>query len=95
MRIGDRVEIIDRGYLYSSYKKWIMKYGEKYLKNWEYENNDCSYVDSYKIVAKGKHFITKEMLYLIQNEDNNRVYIFEKKGIEKVNKKGLFGVFKR
>lgn len=95
MRIGDKVKIIDQGLLYAGYKDWIVKYGKKYLKNWEYDNIDCNKNDNYKIVAKGKHFVTKNMLYLIQNEDNNRVYIFGRKGIEKVNKKRLLGVLKR
>lgn len=84
--IGDRVEVVNTGNLYSSYGGWINIYAKGYRNYWV-----CgSYPDEkeiYTIVAKGKHEISNKMIYLIQNNKNKRVYIIGEKGIKLVEKK--------
>lgn len=84
INIGDTVEIIDAGELYSTYKRWLKlvglgRYEENFIYHGGIEPNK-----KYNVVGTGKHEEKKDTLYLIQNPTTLQVFIIGQDGIRKV-----------
>lgn len=87
-KIGDKVKVINQGKIYSTYKRWIEKYGKKYIDNWKKADDYLDKDKKYEIVAKGPHDYGW-MLYLIQDEETRQVYIFSEDGLKKIGEKNM------
>lgn len=84
IEVGDTVEVIDTGELYSTYKSWfkyakLERFEENYIYQGQIEPNR-----KYEVVGTGKHEVGKDTIYLIQNPITRQVFIMSKKGIRKV-----------
>lgn len=95
LKVGDKVKIINRGKIYSTYLEWVESYvkseklqllfdaGNYYLDG--YEN------DIFTVKANALHNLNSNlMLYYIQNNRTKKCYIIEKEGIELINESRHF-----
>lgn len=95
LKVGDKVKIINRGKIYSTYLKWVESYvkseklqllfdaGNYYLDG--YEN------DIFTVKANALHNLNSNlMLYYIQNNRTKKCYIIGKEGIELINESRHF-----
>lgn len=87
-KVGNKVKVIDKLYIYSTYDTWVNKYAMQYKKKWKREelpDKDNGYI----IKVKAPHGLFNIDIYLIQDIKTKQVYIIDKKGLElvKENKK--------
>ena len=80
--------VTDNGLSYPMYDDWIMHNFDEYRDNFIYNHNidDIQKDRLYRIIGHAPHnqYKTRE-LYLIQDMDNEQVFIIEEEGIEKCN----------
>lgn len=80
-KVGDKVNVVFNGYLYSTYEKWIDRNAPEYAKYWQFNIHDLV-GDEFKIVARAMHRDGYEgMLYLIQNSQK-QCYLMGEQGLE-------------
>jgi len=85
---GDKVEVIEMGKTYGSYRKWLDKYvkNEKLKEKWAL--NDLPRNGGiYKVLEKGEHDWGHTMLYYIQDENTKKCYIISESGIRLIKEK--------
>ena len=95
LKVGDKVKIINRGKIYSTYLEWV----ESYVKSKKLQllfDAGNFYLDGYgndifTVKANALHNLNSNlMLYYIQNDRTKKCYIIEKKGIELINESRHF-----
>lgn len=78
--------VTDRGLCYSMYEEWLVKNFYEYRDNFIYEHDEEDIIPDrlYKIIGHAPHLTHKKTeLYLIQDMDNEQVFIVEEDGIKK------------
>lgn len=84
---GDKVEVIENGKTYSSYRRWLDKYVKnKKIKEMWVLNGLPRNGGIYKVLEKGKHEFG-HMLYYIQDENTKKCYIISENGIRLIREK--------
>lgn len=95
LKVGDKVKIINRGKIYSTYLKWV----ESYVKSEKLQllfDAGTYYLDGYEndiftVKANALHNLNSNlMLYYIQNNRTKKCYIIGKEGIELINESRHF-----
>lgn len=83
-KVGDKVKIIDPGEIYPTYKRWMEKHGEQFLKFWGRGPID-DFKGNYeiKVIAPHNEFPHNDVC-LIQNIDTKRVHMITTRGIEPI-----------
>lgn len=75
--------VIDSGFCYTTYDKWIRNHFGWYITYFEYNHSlaDIKNNRLYKIIGHAPHDRYDQELYLIQDTDTKQVFIVEKEGI--------------
>lgn len=85
---GDKVEVIEVGKTYGSYRKWLDKYVKNEKLKGKWALNDLPRNGGiYKVLEKGKHEWGHPMLYYIQDENTKKCYIISESGIRLIKEK--------
>lgn len=85
---GDKVEVIEMGKTYCSYRKWLDKYVKNEKLKGKWALNDLPRNGGiYKVLEKGKHEWGHPMLYYIQDENTKKCYIISEGGIRLIKEK--------
>lgn len=88
INIGDKVEVIEMGKTYGSYRKWLDKYVKNEKLKGKWALNDLPRNGGiYKVLEKGKHEWGHTMLYYIQDENTKKCYIISESGIRLIKEK--------
>ena len=96
-KVGDKVKIINTGYQYSTYTRWVTENAPSYLERFGRESNGKR-GQSGKIVAKGVHGRQDgfKMLYLVEvggvGDSENRYCLISGDGIEFLIPKKTFKI---
>lgn len=90
-KVGDRVKVIDCGKTYRSYTDWVNKYvTNPHLRNQWDKDNGIDINDIYCVKYIGEHLNRWATIAYIQNEETEKCYMIEIKGLEKVEYKKVF-----
>jgi hypothetical protein len=81
MNVGDRVEVIDSGYIYISYDKWLEKHAVAHLEKWNRGSRRAFNGTQGTIIVFAPHCDFKEMLCLVRR-DNGCLFLIEKRGLK-------------
>lgn len=85
IEIGDVVEVVNSGASFSTYTKWFAETGYSELKNHYVPNSSATNCMTLKVVGKGKHRATQEMVYAVQNPATTQVFLIGERGIKLVD----------
>ena len=77
------VKVVDSGKTYSLYKDFIQKYFPKYLPQFK-KGDSPDKRKKYQIIGEGEHPNEKILMYLIQDESTEQVFLIGKKGVKEV-----------
>ena len=84
IKVGDTVRVIQNLYCYQRYHEWMEKFALTYAGRYAYGTSPSGGFIG-KVVAKHKHGPSERMLYAIQDQVSDAVYLIDERGIEKVN----------
>lgn len=84
VKVGDRVEVVDVGKVFSSYERWFERINREDLKSHFVKSKNPKKNHVYKVVAVGDHELSKEKVLLgIQDLDTTQVFVIDAKGVKK------------
>ena len=94
IKVGDRVTVVDRGWCYPAARDWIIFFanaqrelGNKKLANnilLDWDGSLCTAVSNEFRVVDSAFFENVKEVYLIVDEQTNKFYLINRKGLKKV-----------
>jgi predicted aspartyl protease len=83
LKIGDKVKVVNRGCIYTTYKTFAEKYN---LKKWKYRRDfdDNVYEQTFEVKKIGLHLEDDEKVLCVIVDENEQEYIIGIDGLEKI-----------